>query len=90
MSNDAGPFEWKKFFSGLVSPLNFAKSFVFLIQASIITLVILAVLFLGLSLKRKLLPGKKIAAQFSTSNTCGGTVHNSNDEVKKKFGVIVL
>lgn len=84
------PFSYKKFLSGLVSPLNFAKSFVFLCQASLILILILCVLFTSLWLKNKFFKKKTQSGTVTVTNMSGGCIHNSTDEFKKKFGLINL
>ncbi len=82
------PFSWNKFIQGIIAPLNFAKSFVFLIQASIIILIILSLIFSGLWLKKKLLKKDIQGSVNITSNS--GQVHSSADTFKNKFGINIL
>lgn len=83
-------FSWSKFFSGIINPLNFAKSFVFLIQGSLIILLILCVLFTGVWLKNKFFKAPKTPSPINISGMSGGCIHNSTDDVKKKWGLINL
>lgn len=87
---DKEAFSWKKFLSGLVSPLNFAKSFVAMVQIALILIVIMCVVFTGFWLKGKLNKPKTITAPVSITGMSGGTVHNSNDTDTKKFGIITF
>lgn len=86
----SGAFEWGRFFGGLFNPLNFAKSFVFLLQAALIVLVVFALVFTVLKMKNVFFKPAKPAAVFTTESTAGGQIHNSNDDVKKKYGLINL
>ena len=88
---DPQGFTWGKFFSGLVNPLNFAKSFVFLLQGALIVLVAFCLVFTILKMKNIFFKPAKPAATFTVSGeTTGGQIHNSNDDVKKKYGLINL
>lgn len=83
-------FSWFKLFSGLVNPLNFAKSFVFMVQMALIIMLIMCVTFTGFWLKGKLSKPKPMAGPISISGMTGGCIHNSTDEIKKKWGLINL
>ena len=83
-------FSWGKFFSGLFNPLNFAKSFVFLVQAAILVILITCVVFTILKVKTIFFKPPKPPAVFTTTGMNGGQVHNSSDDVKKKYGLINL
>lgn len=83
-------FSWRKFFEGLFSPLNFAKAFVFMVQGSIILLLILCVAFTAIKLKNKILPSKKPIPQIMIQGQTGGHVQNTQDDKKQKFGIINL
>jgi hypothetical protein len=83
-------FKWSKFFSGLFNPLNFAKSFVFLVQAGIIILVIISLVVMGMAIKQKFLKPKKTSPSITVTGNSGGSVHSSQDENIKKFGLVNL
>jgi len=89
MTEKTDNWSWMKFLSGLFNPLNFAKSFVFMVQMSIIILLILSVVFAAISIKRKFLKPKKSSAPVQIQ-TASGPVHNSVDDNKKKYGLINL
>ncbi len=83
-------FSAGRWFSGLLNPVNFAKSLLFLIQMAIIVLVVASVAFAVLNLKDRMIKAKKDAAGFSTAGTSGGKVRNSQDEKSWKIGAVVL
>lgn len=80
-------FQWKHFFSGLVNPLNFAKSFVFMLQMGVIILVLISLFFTGLKIKRFILKEKPPAPPVVIQGNEGAQIHNSADDVKKKYGL---
>lgn len=82
-------FSWQKFFSGLFNPLNLAKAAVFGAHLTLILLFVFCVVFTGLWLKKKLNKPKN-PPQPITITTESGPVHNSQDEIRKKFGLINL
>lgn len=88
MSETTG-FSWGKFFSGLFNPLNLAKSAVFGAHLTLILIFAFSVIFTGLWLKNKLVKPKR-EPQPVNITTESGPVHNSQDEIKKKFGLINL
>lgn len=81
-------FRWAAFFSGMVNPLNLAKAFVLMLHMAVIVLVISSTVFSVLWLKRKFAGKKPPVQTVSIANQTGGTVHNSNDQVTKKFGLL--
>lgn len=89
---DNEPFQWKKFFLGFVNPLNFAKSIVMLFQGGLFILIVLAFVFSGFWLKGKFFGDNPRRQVNPVSIGCitGGEVHNSNDEVKKKYGINIF
>lgn len=87
---DKEPFDWSKFWTGMFSPLNFAKSFVAMIQIAIILIIMMCVVFTGFWLKSKINKPKTITAPVNISGMTGGSVHNSNDTDTKKFGIITF
>lgn len=80
-------FSWKKFFSGLVNPLNFAKALVMMIYFGIIVIIIFSVSFAVVMIKNKFIKPKKITPSVSISENFGA-VHSSTDEHRKKLGLI--
>lgn len=83
-------FKWSKLFSGLVNPLNFAKSFVLLIQASIIVTVVSCVVFSIIWFGKQTVWKPKPVAQPITINAAEGKVYNNSGEVKKKYSIVGL
>lgn len=88
--SDNERFDWPKFFSGFVNPLNFAKAIVMLFQGGLFILIILAFVFSGFWLKSRFFKPARSAAPVSIGCITGGEVHNSNDEVKKKYGINIF
>lgn len=83
-------FSWSKFFSGLVNPLNFAKSSVFLLQMGVIILILISLFFTGLKIKRWILKEKPATPPVIIQGNEGAQIHNSADDVKKKIGLLNL
>lgn len=81
-------FRWSSFFSGMVNPLNLAKAFVLMLHMAVIVIVIFSTAFSVLWIKRKLSAKKPPVQTVTIENTTGGKVHNSNDQVTKKFGIL--
>lgn len=80
-------FSWKRFLSGIINPLNFAKSFVFMIQIALILLILSCVLWASLAVKRKFLKPKSQPSPVCISTT-SGNARSSQDEVSNKFGLL--
>lgn len=80
-------FSWGKFFKGLFNPLNLAKSAVFGAHITLILIFVFCLVFTALWLKNKL-SRPKPPQTITISGMTGGAVHNSTDEVKKKYGLL--
>lgn len=83
-------FSWKKFLSGLISPLNFAKSFVSMVQICIIVLTIAAVVFAGYFVWQKAKPKQKAPTPPVTVESNTGTIHSSTDDNRRKLCFLSL
>lgn len=87
---DKEPFSWSKFLGGLFSPLQAAKSLVIGFQITCWALLIMCIVFTGFWLKSKINKPKTVTAPVSISGMSGGNIHNSNDTINKKYGLLNL
>lgn len=83
------PFSWSKFFSGLVDPTAYFKTLAIVVRVALIALIFFGVALVALKVKNMFFKTKP-QAQFTVMGTAGGQIHNSNDEIKKKWGLINL
>jgi hypothetical protein len=80
-------FSVGKFFSGFVNPMNGAKAVVQLFWMLVVALMLFGAVMAGLAIKNKFLKPRMTPPPVSIV-AGSGAVHNSADDVKKKFGVI--
>lgn len=83
------PFSWSKFFTGLFDPTAYFKTLAIVVRIALIALVIFGVALVAFKIKGMFFKVKP-QAQFTVTGTAGGQIHNSNDEIKKKWGLINL
>jgi len=86
-----GQFEWGKFLYGFINPINGAKAIIQVFWICLIVFIVGASAIGLLSLKRKWMDKKTpVNPPITISGQTGGEVHNSQDDVKKKIGLINL
>lgn len=88
MTDEVERFSWGKMFSGFFNPLNIPKALALGFHMILIIVVLSSLVIAGIWIKSKL--KRKPVAQPVTITTTSGAVHNSQDDIKKKIGLINL
>lgn len=83
------PFQWNKFFKGLVDPTAYFKTLAIILRIGIMVLVVVLIFCIGLKIKETFF-GKKPTNNVIINGQQGGEVHNTQDDKKQKFGLINL
>ena len=86
----AEPFEWKKFFAGLVDPTAYFKTLAIIVRVGIMIMLTILLVLSVLKLKSVFFPKVKPESSVVISGQTGGEVHNVKDDKKFKIGLLNL
>lgn len=84
------PFEWKKFFAGLVDPTAYFKTLAIILRVGVMIIVCALLALAVLKAKDVFFPKQKPENTVVISGQTGGEVHNVKDDKKFKIGLLNL